>query len=247
MSAREAFVEAYSGHLRAARSLSQRALLQAQQAGQHERAALWEAGAAVREALFGNRAAAAESAFHVLQLSPGREAQYGAALAIALAGDTSRAQAIADDLQRRFPEDSSLRFSYLPSVRAAIALNRGEPERALEFLQVAVPHELGIPPSSVGGLFGALYPIYFRGQAYLAGRRGAEAAAEFEKILAHPTIVISDPIGALARLQLGRAYVVAGDRAKAESSYRDFLALWRDADPDTPVLVEARVEYGRLK
>jgi len=247
MSAREAFVEAYSGHLRAARSLSQRALLQAQQAGQHERAALWEAGAAVREALFGNRAAATESAFHVLQLSPGREAQYGAALAIALAGDTSRAQAIADDLQRRFPEDSSLRFSYLPSVRAAIALNRGEPERALEFLQVAVPHELGIPPSSVSGLFGALYPIYFRGQAYLAGRRGAEAAAEFEKILAHRTIVISDPIGALARLQLGRAYVVAGDRAKAESAYRDFLALWRDADPDTPVLAEARVEYGRLK
>ena len=247
MSAREAVVEAYAGHLQAARRISQRAVVQAQQAGQEETASLWEAGAAVREALFGNKTAATERASNVLQLSPGREAQYGAALAIALAGDSSRAQAIADDLERRFPEDSSVRFSYLPSVRAVIALNRGEPERALESLQIAMPRELGVPPSSISGLFGALYPIYFRGQANLAAHRGAEAAAEFQKILAHPTIVISDPIGALARLELGRAYVLAGERAKAQSAYRDFLALWRDADPNIPALREARAEEAGLK
>jgi DNA-binding winged helix-turn-helix (wHTH) protein/tetratricopeptide (TPR) repeat protein len=247
MSAREAFVEAYSGHLKAARNMSERAVAQAQQAGQQERASLWEAGAAVREALFGNKAAATERAVRALQLPAGREAQYGAALAIALAGDSSRAQAIADDLERRFPEDSSVRFSYLPSVRAVLALNRGVPERALELLEAAVPHELGIPPSSISGLFGALYPIYFRGQVYLAARRGAEAVAEFRKVLDHPTIVLFDPADALVRLQLARAYVVAGDRSKADSAYRDFLGLWKNADRDIPILAEARAEYANLK
>jgi DNA-binding SARP family transcriptional activator len=114
-------------------------------------------------------------------------------------------------------------------------------------LEAAVPHELGIPPSSISGLFGALYPIYFRGQVYLAARRGAEAVAEFRKVLDHPTIVLFDPADALVRLQLARAYVVAGDRSKADSAYRDFLGLWKNADRDIPILAEARAEYANLK
>jgi DNA-binding winged helix-turn-helix (wHTH) protein/tetratricopeptide (TPR) repeat protein len=247
MSAREAFVAAYSGHLQAARSMSQRAVLQAQQAGQPERASLWEAGAAVREALFGNRAAASERALDAMRLSHAREVEYGAALALALCGDSSRAQTLADDLQRRFPDDSSVRFSYLPSIRAVLALNRREPESALALLQVALPHEFGVPPSSISGLFGALYPVYVRGQAYLAAHRGPEAAAEFQKILDHPTTVISDPIGALSHLQLGRAYAVRGDSTNAAAAYRDFLALWKDADSDIPVLRQADAEYAKLQ
>ena len=128
-----------------------------------------------------------------------------------------------------------------------LALNRGEPEHALEILQVAIPHELGVPRSSISGLFGALYPIYIRGQAHLAANQGAEAAAEFQKVIDHRTIVVSDPIAALARLQLARAYAVSGDVTKAKSAYWDFLTLWKDADPEIPVLKQARVEYAKLQ
>ena len=227
--------------------ISRRAVVQAQQAGQPERAALWAAGAAVREALFGNKKAAIVSALSALKLSRNREVEYGAALAFALSDDSSHAKALADDLEKRFPEDSSARFSYLPTVRAVLALDRAEPEHALEFLQIAVPHELGIPLSSVSGLFGALYPVYVRGQAYLVAHKGAEAAAEFKKILDHRGVVIDDPIGALARLQLARAYALAGDATKAKSSYEDFLALWKEADREIPVLQQAEAEYAKLK
>jgi serine/threonine protein kinase/tetratricopeptide (TPR) repeat protein len=247
MSAREALVAAYSGHLQDARMISRRAVVQAQQAGQPERAALWEAGAAVREALFGNKKAAIQLALSALNLSHNRAVQYGAALAFAISNDTSHAQALADEMEKRFPEDSSVRFSYLPAIRAVLALDREEPEHALEFLQVAVPHELGIPPSSVLGLFGALYPVYVRGQAYLAAHKGAAAAAEFKKILDHRGVVTNDPIGALARLQLARAYVLGGDATRAKSSYEDFLALWKEADPDIPVLKQAKAEYAKLQ
>jgi eukaryotic-like serine/threonine-protein kinase len=150
-------------------------------------------------------------------------------------------------MEKRFPEDSSVRFNYLPAIRAVLALDREEPEHALEFLQVAVPHELGIPPSSISGLFGALYPVYVRGQAYLAAHKGAAAAAEFKKILDHCGVVTNDPIGALARLQLARAYVLGGDATRAKSSYEDFLTLWKDADPDIPILKQAKVEYAKLQ
>lgn len=247
MSAREAFVAAYSGHLKRARDISRRAVVQAQQAGQPERAALWEAGAAVREALFGNRISASESALSALSLSRDREVEYGVALALTLSGNPSRAQILLDDLQKRFPEDSSVRFSYVPTLQALLALNRGEPERALEVLQVSTPHELGVPRSSISGLFGALYPVYLRGHAYLAAHKGAEAAAEFQKILDHRTIVVSDPIGALVRLQLGRAYALSGDVTKAKSAYRNFFELWNDADPDIPILKLAKSEYVMLQ
>jgi tetratricopeptide (TPR) repeat protein len=144
------------------------------------------------------------------------------------------------------PEDTAVRFSYVPEIRALLALNHGEPAKAIELLQLAVPYELGGPPSSFLGYFGSLYPQYVRGEAYLVAHQGAEAAAEFQKILDHRGIVVSDPIGALAHLQLGRAYALSGETTKAKAAYRDFLTLWKDADPDIPILKQAKVEYAKL-
>jgi tetratricopeptide (TPR) repeat protein len=247
MSAREAFVAAYSGHLQNARIISDRAVAQAQQAGQPERAALWAAGAAIREALYGNKEGATEGAHAALKLSTDREVEYGSALAFAIAGDSSHAQALADQMEKQFPEDTAVRFSYLPTVRAVLALNRAEPQQAVALLQVAAPHELGIPVSAISGLFGALYPVYVRGQAYLAGNKPTEAAAEFQKILDHRGIVVNDPIGALAHLQLGRAYAVAGDKAKAQAAYQTFLALWKNADADIPIFKQSKAENAKLQ
>jgi DNA-binding winged helix-turn-helix (wHTH) protein/tetratricopeptide (TPR) repeat protein len=242
----EAFTQAYGGHLQQARRKSQRAVDLAQQSGEKERAALFEAGAALREAFFGNATTAKQDAIEVLRLSQGRDAEYGAAFALALAGDSVQSRTLAEALERRLPEDSAVRFSYLPEVRALLALNHGEPAKAIELLQLAVPYELGDPPSSFLGYFGSFYPQYVRGEAYLAAHQGEEAAAEFQMILDHRGIVVSDPIGALAHLQLGRAYVLSGETTKAKAAYRDFLTLWKDADPDIPILQQAKVEYAKL-
>jgi tetratricopeptide (TPR) repeat protein len=247
ISAREALVAAYSGHLKDARTISQRAVVQALQAGQPERAALWTAGIAVREALVGHTKAASDSALAALKLSHDREVEYGAGFALALSGDPSRAQALADGLEKRFPEDSSVRFHYLPTLRSALALARGNPEHALELLQVAAPYELGVSLSTVSGLFGALYPVYLRGLAYLAAGKGPEAAAEFQKLLDHRGIVIYDPVGALSQLQRARAYTLSTDNTKAKSQYESFLALWKDADSDIPILKQAKAEYAKLQ
>jgi hypothetical protein len=136
---------------------------------------------------------------------------------------------------------------YLPPIRAQLALNHGEPSTAVELLKTGALYDLGLPPSLAPAFLAPLYPIYLRGQAYLAARQGAEAAIEFQKILDHRGIVVSDPIGALARLQLGRAYVLSADTTKAKSAYMDFLTLWRDADSDIPILEQARAEYTRLQ
>lgn len=247
MSAREAFVAAYSGHLQNARIISHRAVAEAQQAGQPERAALWAAGAAVREALFGNKQAASEWAHFALRYSNDREVEYGAALAFAMVGDSLPAETLANQMEKQFPEDSTVRFNYLPTLRALLGLDRASPEKAVDLLQVAAPHELGIPASAISGLFGALYPVYVRGQAYLAGKKPAEAAVEFQKILDHRGIVVNDPIGALAHLQMGRAYAMAGNKAKAKTAYQAFLALWKDGDPNIPVLKQAKAEYTKLQ
>jgi DNA-binding winged helix-turn-helix (wHTH) protein/tetratricopeptide (TPR) repeat protein len=247
ISNKEAFALAYSGHLRQASNTSRGAVDQAQQAGQKERAGLWEAGTAVRQALFGNAFEAKKRAAAALELSKDREVEYGVALALALSGDSSQARLLADDLERRFPKDTAVRFSYLPVLRARLALAQGDASKAVELLQVAVPHDLGVPRSSIHALFGALYPAYARGEAYLALHQGAEAATEFQEILDHRGIVVSDPIGALAHLQLGRAYALSGDKTKARSSYEDFLTLWKDADPDIPILKQAKAEYSRLQ
>ncbi len=243
----EAFGLAYSGHLQQARRKSQRAVDLAQQAAQRERAALFETGAALREAFFGNAPEARQSAMAALDLSKDREVEYGAAFALALAGDSSRSQTLASDLEKRFGEDTSVRFSYVPALRAFLALNHGEPAKAIELLQIAVPYELGAPQSSFFGFFGALYPVYVRGEAYLAAHQSAQAAAEFQRILDHRGIVFSDPIGALAHLQLGRAFALSGDKAKAKTAYQDFLTLWKDADPDIPILKQAKAEYAKLQ
>jgi tetratricopeptide (TPR) repeat protein len=179
--------------------------------------------------------------------------QYGAALALALAGDAFRAQTLADDLAKRFPEDTVVQFNYLPTTRAQLALNRSDPakpfgagsSKAIEALQGATAYELGNPGTA--GFTPALYPVYVRGEAYLAAHRGGEAAAEFQKIRDHRGVAFNEPIGALAHLGLARAYVLQGDLAKARSAYQDFLTLWKDADPDTPILIAAKAEYARLQ
>jgi eukaryotic-like serine/threonine-protein kinase len=242
----EAFALGYSGRLREAGKMLQHAEQLAQQAGLPEEAALFEAAAALREGWFGNPSAARRHAGTALKLSRDREVEYGAAFALALAHDASRAEELANDLEKRFPDDTSVKFSYLPALRGLLALNRDEPAKAIELLQVAAPYELGAPHSSMHGFFGALYPVYVRGEAYLAAHKGPEAVAEFQKILDHRAVVVSDPIGALAQLELGRAYSLSGDRAKAESAYEEFLALWKNADPDLPILKQAKVEYGKF-
>ena len=243
----QALVEARSGRLQAATTMSRRAVEIARQAGQKESAASYEAGEAVWEALFGNAPAARRSASAALELSNGRDVEYGTAFALAVAGDLQRARSLAADLQKRFPEDTSVQFNYLPALGALFALSRHEPRKAIEVLEVDVPYELAVPPIDFNEFFGGLYPVYVRGEAYLAAHRGPEAAAQFQKILDHRGIVAGDPIGALARVQLGRAYAMAGDAAKAKVSYQDFLALWKDADSDIPILKEAKAEYAKLK
>ena len=247
LSHHESFVLAYSGRLRDARKVSSQAVELAEQAGHRERAALFETGSALREAFFGNATTATQRASAALALAKDREVEYGAALALALAGSSSRAQVLADDLEKNFPEDTSVRFSYLPVLRAILAINRRQPSRAIEVLESAAPYELGTPRSNLQGFFGALYPVYVRGQAYLSAHQGAEAAAEFQKILDHRGILVSDPVGALAHLQLARAFALSGDTAKAKSAYQDFLTMWKQADSDIPVLKQAKTEYAELK
>jgi tetratricopeptide (TPR) repeat protein/predicted Ser/Thr protein kinase len=241
----EAATASYSGRLGKARELSRRSVALAVQTGDKDAAASYEAEGAVREALFGNVTEAQSRVASALGLSTDREVQFGAALALAAAGYAVRAQALADDLGKRFPEDTVVQFNYLPTVRAQLVLHRADHSKALEALQVASPYELGIVGNV--GFTPALYPVYMRGQAYLAANRGSEAATEFQKILDHPGVVLNQPIGALAHLGLARAYVLQGDTAKARAEYQDFLALWKDADPDIPILKEAKAEYAKLQ
>jgi predicted Zn-dependent protease len=172
--------------------------------------------------------------------------RYGAALALAYAGDYGQAQELANELARAFPEDTLVQFNYLPTLRARIAVGKGNASQAIESLRVVTPYELGQTTSSVYG-WTALYPVYVRGEAHLMVRQGREAAAEFQKLIDHRGIVVNSPLGALARLQIGRAYGTQGDTAKARAAYQDFLALWKDADPDIPILKQAKAEYAKLQ
>ena len=203
---------------------------------------MYEAGAAVREALFGNTAEAAQRAAAALELSKNRDVEFGAAFVWAASGDAAKSQPLASDLEKRFPEDTCVKFNYLPIHNALLAIRRGEPASALDQLQVSAIYELAVPCSGFG-FFGNLYAPYVRGKAYLAAQRGAEAAAEFQKIIAHRGIVQFDPVGAVARLELGRAYLSLKDTTKAKAAYEDFLRLWKDADPDLPILRNAKKEY----
>jgi hypothetical protein len=149
-------------------------------------------------------------------------------------------------LETHFPEDSSVKFNYLPALRGLFALHEGVPAQAIETLRTATPYEFAIDAIDFNTFFGGLYPIWVRGQAYLAGHDGAAAAKEFEKILNHRGLVAADPVGVLARLQLGRAYVISGDVKEARSAYMDFLNLWKDSDPEIPILKQAKMEYAKL-
>jgi len=250
MSNAEGFVAAYSGHLEEARKMSLRAADLARKADRRETEALYQTDAAVREALFGNVSTARQRAGDALKLSRSRDLEYRTAFAFALLRDSSQSQTLTDDLSGRFPEDTIVQFNYLPTLRALLALNRSQPANALKLLQTAVSYEGGTPIAGGSEYFlgaGNLYPAYVRGVAYLAARRGREAAAEFQKILDHRGIVICDPVGALARIQVGRAYALAGDKDKARTAYGDFLTLWKDADPDIPILKEVQREYVSLQ
>jgi tetratricopeptide (TPR) repeat protein len=241
----EACTLAYSGHLQEARRKSRQAVDSARQAAhKEERAAMWEAGAAVREAFFGNAREARQYAAAALGFSRGRDVVYGAALALALVGDTAQSQALAKDLEKA-AEDTFDRFNYLPTLRALWAIRRGDSAGAIDLLQPAAPYELGVGANGTG-LYGILYPVYARGQAYMQAQRYAEAAAEFQRIRDYPGVVFADPMGAIARWQLGRAFALAGDNNKAKHAYQDFLTLWKDADTDIAVLRAAKAEYARL-
>lgn len=243
VSNKEAFALAYYGRLREARSATDRAVESSSHAAQPERAGLWEAGAAVREALLGNAAEARRRAQAALKLSRNREVEYAVAFALARSGAVAQAEVLAEDIQKRFPDDTSAHFSYLPTLKAVFALQRGDSPKAIEELKSAIPYETGVPRLMVG----AMYPIYVRGEAYLSEKQGPQAAAEFEKILSHREVAGSDPVGALARLELARAYKMAGNAAKSEAAYQDFFALWKDADTDIPLMIEARREAARNK
>ena len=242
--ANEAETAAYSGLVVKARELSRRAVTSARNSKKLETAANYEADAALRESLVGNPASAQQRAKAALALSTGRDVQFGAGLALAIAAAEAPAQAIANDMSKQFPQNTVVQYNYLPAIRAQLALIRKDAPKAIEILEAAAPYELGIPGD--GSFTPALYPVYVRGEAYLAAHRGAEAAAEFQKILDHPGVVVNELIGALARLGLARANTLRGDAAKARAAYLDFLTLWKDADPDIPILKQAKAEYSHL-
>jgi eukaryotic-like serine/threonine-protein kinase len=242
----EADTAAYSGRLRDAREFSRRAMDSAEQAQEKETAATYSALSSLREALFGNANEARRRAASAMNHSTGRDVQYGAGLALAYAGDDGRARMVTDDLRKSFPEDTIVQFNYVPTLRAKVAVNRGNSSEALENLRAATPYELGQTTSSTYG-WTAFYPVFVRGEAYLAAHQGSQAALEFQKIFEHRGIVQNEPIGALAHLGLARAYVMQGDAAKARAAYQDFLTLWEDADPDIPILKQAKAEYAKLQ
>ena len=230
------------------RELSGRAVASAERAGEKETAGGYQAEAALREAFFGNAAYARLQAAAGLALSTDKDLQYEAALALAFAGDAGRAQALADDLGKRFPEATIVQFNYLPTLHAQLALSRTDASKAIEVLQAVQQTGIGVRNAPyVLGSYGALCPVFVRGEAYLAAHQGSEAVAEFQKILDHRGIVLNEPIGALAHLQIGRAYAMQGDTAKAKAAYQDLLTLWKDADPDIPILKQAKAEYAKLQ
>jgi predicted Ser/Thr protein kinase len=246
MSHLEALRLAGSAQLQDARRTAAIAVAIPKQSGRLERAALFEAATAVWEALYGNPAAARQKAAAALALGRGHQVDYAAAFALALSGDVRRSRALADDLARDYPEDTSVQFMYLPTLRALFALDARDAAAAIQSLHTASRFDLAMGGIGFNGYFGKLYPIYVRGLAYLAAQQPVEAAAEFQRIVDHRSIVLVDPIDALARLQLARALALSGDTVKAKSVYDDLFTLWKNADPEIRVLKEAQAEYARL-
>ena len=236
----EADMAAYLGQLSRARDFTRRAIASAEDAGEREVAAEDEGIAALREAHLGNGREAKKRAESALLKSSGRNTLYTAALALAVSGNLKEAEIKAAELARQGPEDTLVLNNYLPTLRSQIALSGNYAAKAIEALEATAGHELSAN-------IDALKPIYMRGQAYLAAHRGAEASIEFQKIIDHRGLVFTRIIGALAHLQIGRAYTLQGDTAKARAAYQDFLTLWKDADPDIPILKQAKAEYAKLQ
>jgi eukaryotic-like serine/threonine-protein kinase len=242
----EAETATYSGKLSKARELSRRAVALAERADEKETAAMYQSIAALHEALLGNLAQVRPQVVGALAISSGREVQGLGAVALASAGDSAQAETLSVVLARDYPEDNLVQFNYLPTIHAWLAVAHHDPTRAVEFLQKAEPFELGVGSWGSTVVTGML-PVYVRGEAYLALHEGAEASREFQKILDHRGITLNESIGALAHLQLGRAYVMSGDTVKAKAAYQDFLTLWKDADPDIPIYKQAKAEYAKLQ
>jgi hypothetical protein len=234
--------EAYYGRMGRARDFTRRAVDSAVRADSKESGALWQVNAALREAELGNAALAKQGVAAALALSPGRDVKVAAALTLARIGETPRAKALTEELEKSYPTFTMLKLYWLPTINATIELNKANSSQALVDLEAAAPHEQGL----AGTFINYLYPAYVRGQAYLLAKNGTAAVAEFQKVLDHRGIVGNFVTGSLANLQIGRAYAMAGDTVKAKAAYQDFFTLWKDADPDIPILKEAKAEYSRL-
>jgi tetratricopeptide (TPR) repeat protein len=240
--ATQADTEGWYGKLKNARDLTGRARDSAQRNQAKEAGAAYQAAAALREVESGNREQARAEADAALKLAPNRDVRAMAALALARAGDVAGAEKLAAELDKIFPLDTLVQRYWLPTIRAGVALERKDPNRAIELLKVASTIELSEPSQFT--IF--LCPVYVRGEAYLMLRDGRRAVAEFQKFTDRRGVVMNFPWGALARLGLARAYAFEGDTAKARAAYQDFLGLWKDADPGIPVLKEAKAEYAKL-
>lgn len=234
--------EAFHGRMRSARDYTRRAVTAALRSDSKEAAALWQVNGALREAEVGNFALAKREAKSALALSSGRDVTLMVAFTLARSGAPAQASMLLGKIEREYPTDTLLKVYWLPTVHAALELDAGEPAQAIATLKATLPYELG----AAGTFVNYLYPAYVRGQAYLLAREPDAAARELQKLPDHPGLVLNFVTGALAHLQLGRAYQSAGDQAKAKTAYQQFFALWKDADPDVPVLEQAKAEYARL-
>jgi eukaryotic-like serine/threonine-protein kinase len=233
--------EGYYGRLGRAREFSRRAVDAAVRADSKETGALWQANSALREAEFENKEIAKQQVEAALALAPGRDVRVLSAMTLARIGETARAKSMVEELEKSEPTNTMLKVFWLPTINAAIQLNTGNASQAVITLEAAAPYELGAPTP-----LGGMYPVYVRGQAYLAAHNGAAAAAEFLKIIDHRGIVQNLDLGALAHLQLARAYTMSGDRTKARAAYQNYFAVWKDADADIPILKQARAEFAKL-
>ncbi len=233
---------ASAGKLREARELLQQAVLIARRAGFQEQAGGFAASGAAVEAECGNDREARNQADASLAISQGQDTSAESAIAFALAGEAGKAQPLIEELAKRFPQDTIMNAVWLPTARAAVEMNRGDAAKSVQLLENTTPYELGSGPKAAN-----LLPAYVRALAFLRAQQGAQAAAEFQKILDHRGVVVGMPLYSLARLGLARAYALSGDKEKSRTAYQDFLARWKDADPDLPILLQAKAEYAKLQ
>jgi len=243
----ESDTAAYYGHLRIARDISQRAVEASARSAMGENAAIWEANAALREADFGNRERAQRGAAAAASRATGKQVWTLVALTFARAGDEARAEKLAQKLQQSHPDDTLLRYYWLPVIRASIALNHGDGPAAIALLQDAAPYDLADPFPITASPLGNMFSVYLRGLAFLQTRQGSSGAAEFRKVLAQQGVVMNGWVGSLSRVQFARALALSGDTGNARAAYEDFFKLWKDADPDIPILKQAKDEYAKLQ